>query len=90
MADLVHWADVIDGALYPDARTAVEMKAPAMKLTMVIESATKIQHLRPELIPFLATIAGRRSWRNLLLQRLCRRCLNVTNVRSPFCGNARN
>ena len=39
VADLVHWTDIIDGALYPDAKTAVEMKAPAMKLTMVIESA---------------------------------------------------
>ena len=39
LADLVHWTDVIDGALYPDAKTAVEMQAPAMKLTMVIESA---------------------------------------------------
>jgi hypothetical protein len=25
VADLVHWTDVIDGALYPDAKTAVEM-----------------------------------------------------------------
>src|SRR5580692_4653631 len=39
LADLVHWTDIIDGALYPDAKTAVEMEAPAMKLTMVIESA---------------------------------------------------
>ena len=39
VADLVHWADIIDGALYPDAQTAVEMQAPAMKLTMVIEPA---------------------------------------------------
>ncbi len=38
VADLVHWTDIIDGALYPDARTAVEMRAPAMKLTMIIES----------------------------------------------------
>ena len=38
VADLVHWTDIIDGAMYPDARTAVEMQAPAMKLTMVIES----------------------------------------------------
>ena len=29
VADLVHWTDIIDGALYPDAKTAVEMKAPA-------------------------------------------------------------
>ncbi len=39
VSDLVHWTDIIDGALYPDAKTAVEMEAPAMKLTMVIESA---------------------------------------------------
>lgn len=37
--DLVHWADVIDGAQYPDPRTAVELGAPAMKLTLVIESS---------------------------------------------------
>ena len=53
VADLVHWTDVIDGALYPDAKTAVEMKAPAMKLTMVIESAP--DKFVPNLIPLLAT-----------------------------------
>lgn len=54
VADLVHWADVIDGALYADAKTAVEMQAPAMKLTMVIESAPD-QRFVPNLIPLLAT-----------------------------------
>ena len=37
--DLVNWSIVIDGAQYPDARTAVELGAPAMKLTLVIEAA---------------------------------------------------
>src|SRR5579862_7999561 len=37
--DLVEWSLVIDGALYPDAKTAVELGAPAMKLTLVIEAA---------------------------------------------------
>jgi hypothetical protein len=37
--DLVAWSIVIDGAQYPDAKTAVELGAPAMKLTLVIESA---------------------------------------------------
>jgi hypothetical protein len=37
--DLVHWSKIIDGAQYPDARTAVELGAPAMKLTLVIEAA---------------------------------------------------
>jgi len=54
LADLIHWTDVIDGALYEDARTAVEMKAPAMKLTMVIESA-KEDGFVSRLIPLLAT-----------------------------------
>ena len=54
VADLVHWTDIIDGALYPDARTAVEMKEPAMKLTMVIESAPDSNFV-PRLIPLLAS-----------------------------------
>jgi hypothetical protein len=37
--DLVEWSLVIDGAQYPDARTAVELGAPAMQLTLVIEAA---------------------------------------------------
>jgi hypothetical protein len=39
LAELVEWADVIDGARYSSAQEAVEMRAPAMKLTLVIESA---------------------------------------------------
>ena len=38
LADLVYWATIIDGAQYPDARTAVELGAPAMQLTLVIEN----------------------------------------------------
>jgi hypothetical protein len=37
LENLVKWADIVDGALYDDARSAVEMNAPAMKLTLVIE-----------------------------------------------------
>ena len=54
ISELVEWADIIDGALYLDAQTAVEMKEPAMKLTMVIE-ATQDPTLIPRLIPLLAT-----------------------------------
>jgi tRNA threonylcarbamoyladenosine modification (KEOPS) complex Pcc1 subunit len=39
LADLVRWSVVIDGAQYRDARTAVELGEPAMKLTLVIEAA---------------------------------------------------
>jgi nanoRNase/pAp phosphatase (c-di-AMP/oligoRNAs hydrolase) len=52
LSDLIYWADIIDGAQYPDARTAVEMKEPAMKLTLLIESnrdAALLQQLIQEL-----------------------------------------
>ena len=39
LAELVEWADIIDGARYTSAQEAVELRAPAMKLTLVIESA---------------------------------------------------
>jgi hypothetical protein len=39
LEQLVHWANIIDGAQYADAKTAVELGAPAMKLTLVIEGA---------------------------------------------------
>jgi hypothetical protein len=54
VAELVRWTDIVDGAMYPDARTAVEMQAPAMKLTMVIESAQDYG-LVARLIPLLAS-----------------------------------
>lgn len=53
VAELVQWTDIIDGALYPDAKTAVEMKEPAMQLTMIIES-TQDHDFLPKLIPLLA------------------------------------
>ena len=53
VTEVIHWADIIDGALYEDAKSAVEMKAPAMKLTMVIEAA-KDPGFVPRLIPLLA------------------------------------
>ena len=39
LEDLVTWADIVDGALYSNAQSAVEMHEPAMKLTLVIEGA---------------------------------------------------
>jgi hypothetical protein len=41
VAELVRWADIVDGAMYDDAKSAVEMEAPAMKLTMAIEASTE-------------------------------------------------
>jgi hypothetical protein len=53
VSELVHWTDVVDGAMYEDAKSAVEMKAPAMKLTMAIESATDRNFVKT-MIPLLA------------------------------------
>lgn len=37
LSDLIQWADIIDGARFEDARTAVELQASAMKLMLVVE-----------------------------------------------------
>jgi len=51
--EVVHWADIIDGAQYPDPRTAVEMRDPATQITLVIEGAPSddfVAGLIPELL----------------------------------------
>jgi hypothetical protein len=53
VAELIHWTDIVDGAMYEDPRAAVEMKAPAMKLTMAIEAAREPNFVK-NLIPLLA------------------------------------
>jgi hypothetical protein len=53
LAELIHWADVIDGAQYPDAATAVRLAEPATKLALVIEAAQE-DDLVPRLIPEMA------------------------------------
>jgi hypothetical protein len=52
LGELLYWADIVDGARYESARAAVEMEAPAMKLTMVIENADTPE-LIPRIIPLL-------------------------------------
>ena len=53
VAELVQWADIVDGAMYENAKSAVEMKAPAMKLTMAIEAAADRNFVKA-MIPLLA------------------------------------
>jgi hypothetical protein len=55
LAELIHWADIVDGARYESAQSAVEMAAPAMKLTMVIESSG--EGFVPRVIPLLTEMS---------------------------------
>ena len=52
VAELIHWANIVDGAKYESPESAVEMAAPAMKLTLIIES-TQDPDFIPRLIPLL-------------------------------------
>ncbi len=56
VADLIKWADIVDGALYTSAQSAVEMPEPAMKLTLIIES-TQDPTFMPRLIPLLTRMS---------------------------------
>jgi hypothetical protein len=55
LKDLIYWANIVDGAKYESAQSAVEMAAPAMKLTLVIES-TQDPKLIPRIIPMLTAM----------------------------------
>jgi hypothetical protein len=50
--ELVFWADIIDGAQFPNAQFAVELKEPAMRLMTVIE-ATRDRSLLHRIIRLL-------------------------------------
>ena len=52
---LIYWANIVDGAKYESAQSAVEMAAPAMKLTMVIESSG--EGFVPRVIPLLTEMS---------------------------------
>jgi len=54
VAELIHWADIIDGAQFSSPEMAVEMAEPALKLTMAIESTNDPGFL-PRLIPPLVS-----------------------------------
>ncbi|MDP9037774.1 MAG: phosphoesterase [Acidobacteriota bacterium] len=55
-SELIHWANIVDGAKYASAQAAIEMAEPAMKLTMVIESVAANDFV-PRLIPLLTEMS---------------------------------
>jgi hypothetical protein len=52
LQELIHWADIIDGAQFPDALTAVELRHPAMKLMMVIEGMRDSEQINNLIVEF--------------------------------------
>src|SRR5256886_15655753 len=53
LRELIDWAEIIDGALFPEPRMAVALTDPAMQLMLLIE-ATRDPSLCPRLIRELA------------------------------------
>jgi len=54
LEDLLHWADIIDGAKFESAHAAVELAEPALKLMMAIEGTSDPAFI-PRLIPLLTS-----------------------------------
>ena len=54
LTELIHWADIIDGAKFESAEAAVGLAAPAMKLMTAIEATTDPKFI-PRLIPLLTS-----------------------------------
>ena len=52
LAELIHWGDIIDGAQFPTAESAVALVEPATQLALVIEAAPE-DGLVPQIIPDL-------------------------------------
>ena len=53
LRDLIHWGDIIDGAQFPTAQSAVELAEPATQLALVIEAAPE-NGLPAKIIPEVA------------------------------------
>lgn len=50
LGEMVRWADIIDTAGFPDARTAVELREPALQLMTVIEAHGNDAFLAPRIV----------------------------------------
>jgi hypothetical protein len=50
LSEMVRWADIIDTASFADARTAVELREPALQLMTVIEAHGNDAFLAPRII----------------------------------------
>jgi hypothetical protein len=86
LAELIHWANIVDGAKYESPESAVEMPAPAMKLTLIIEASQDPAFI-PRLIPLftempLADVLSQPFVANLLPPLLERHQQSIELIRS--------
>ncbi len=51
LSELVHWADILDGAQHESAQAAVAMESPALKLNLIFESSER--NMTADVIPRL-------------------------------------
>ncbi len=92
LEELIRWADIIDGAQYADPKTAVEMRDPATRLSLVIEGSRSkdfVVGLIPKLASMpLSEVAGlpeiRRDFDTLYLRHL--KALEVIGQRTELKG----
>ena len=52
LKDLIHWADIIDGAQFESAQAAVELREPATRLMMVIEGVRDAARMHELIVDF--------------------------------------
>ena len=52
LEELIHWADIIDGAQFESAQAAVELRDPATKLMMVIEGVRDSRRMHQLIVEF--------------------------------------
>ena len=86
LEDLLHWADVIDGARFESAEAAVGLAAPAMKLAVAIESTNDPEFI-PRLIPLLTQQSLVNTLQEVFVQealqpRLAKQQADITLLRS--------
>ena len=51
LSELIHWADIVDGARYESPEVAISMEQPALKLNLIFESAK--DNVTAQVIPLL-------------------------------------
>lgn len=85
LADLISWADILDGAQHESAQAAVEMACPALKLNLILESAER--NVSAEVIPLLESesfgaIVSRPRYRKSFAELYERHLNNISVIES--------